>query len=137
VETNLQRQLRILQIAIVVLSLFTALLVFNLFHPLIPVQHFRQIDAQKVNIKEADGTLKASLSNAAGFKVFDRSQQDVTFSGLMFYNEEGAEQGGLVYEGRRLPDGQRQSAGVTFDQYGEDQNIYLHHDEKKDAKASG
>lgn len=131
-EPTILRQLRLLQFSVCVLSMLTALLLFNLFHPLISVQHFKEIDAYKVNIREADGTLKASLSNAAGFRVFGRSQEEGRFSGLMFYNEEGAEQGGLVYEGRKLPAGQRQSAGITFDQYREDQNIYLHHDEQKD-----
>jgi hypothetical protein len=132
-ETSLLRQIRVLQACVVSLLVLTILLVVNLFHPLLPVQHFRLIEAQKVNIREADGTLKASLSNARGFKVLGRTNQDVTFSGLMFYNEEGKEEGGLVYEGRALPGGQRASAGLTFDQYLQDQNIYLHHDEQKDA----
>jgi hypothetical protein len=130
---TLLRQIRVLQACVLALFVTTVLLVINLFHPLLPTQHFKLIEANKVNIREADGTLKASLSNARGFKVFGRTDQDVTFSGLMFYNEEGKEEGGLVYEGRALPGGQRASAGLTFDQYLQDQNIYLHHDEQKDA----
>jgi hypothetical protein len=133
VEPSLVRQIRILQGIVVVLLVTTGFLVVNLFQPLLPVQHFKYIEAQKVNILEKNGILKASLSNAEGFRVFGRAKQDVTFSGLMFYNEEGAEEGGLVYEGKALPGGQRASAGLTFDQYRKDQNIYLHHDEVKDA----
>ena len=133
-ESSLLRQIRVLQACVLVLFLSTTLLAINLVHPLLPMQRFKLIEAQKVNIREEDGVLKGSLSNAAGFKVFGRAQQDVTFSGLMFYNEEGEEAGGLVYEGKAIPGGQRASAGLTFDQYRQDQNIYLHHDEHKDAQ---
>lgn len=132
-EASVLRQIRILQGCVLILLVTTGFLLINLFHPLISVQHFRNIEAEKVNIREKNGILKASLSNAEGFKVFGRANQDVTFSGLMFYNEEGAEEGGLVYEGTRLPDGQRASAGLTFDQFRKDQNIYLHHDEVKNS----
>ncbi len=49
------------------------------------------IDAERINIRERDGTLKAVLSNAAGFNEGQRGSQagGVRFSGLMFYNEEG------------------------------------------------
>jgi hypothetical protein len=134
VESSLLRQIRVLQGCVLLLLVFSTLLAINLFYPLLPVQHFKLIEAQKVNIREGDGVLKASLSNAAGFKTFGRAQQNVTFSGLMFYNEEGDEEGGLTYEGRKLPTGQRASASITFDQFRQDQNVYLHHDEYKDAK---
>jgi hypothetical protein len=132
-ESSLLRQIRILQFCVAFLFLTTAVLVFDLFHPLLSVRRFKIIEAGKVDIREANGVLKASLSNSAGFKVFGRAQQDVTFSGLMFYNEEGAETGGLVYEGKAIPGGQHASVGLTFDQYRQDQNVYLHHDEDKDA----
>src|SRR5512142_556693 len=112
VESSLLRQVRALQVCVLVLLLFSAFLAVNLFHPLLPVQHFKVIEAQKVNIREADGVLKASLSNAAGFKVFGRAKEDVTFSGLMFYNEEGDEEGGLTYDGKKLATGHRASAGI-------------------------
>jgi hypothetical protein len=88
-ERSLLRQVRILQVCVLVLLATTALLTANLFRPLLPVRHFNVIEAHKVNILAADGTLKASISNAQGIKVFGRAHQDVSFSGLMFYNQGG------------------------------------------------
>ena len=135
-EPSLSRQIRFLQLCVLVLFLASTFLIINLFHPLLPMQRVKLLEAQKVNIREADGTLKASLSNSAGFREFGRVNDNVTFSGLMFYNEEGEEEGGLVYDGKAIAGGQRASAGLTFDQYRQDQNVYLHHDEHKDAQGS-
>jgi hypothetical protein len=135
-ESSLLRQIRVLQILVLFLVVVTSTLVVDLFHPLLPVRHFKVIEVQKVNIREASGILKASLSNSEGFKVFGRAKQDVSFSGLMFYNEEGDEAGGLVYDGKAISGGQQASLALTFDQFRQDQNIYLHHDEYKDAKGS-
>jgi hypothetical protein len=52
----------------------------------------------------------------------------------MFYNQEGDEEGGLVYSGKAIPGGQDADVTLTFDQYRQDQNIYLHHEEHKDAR---
>lgn len=133
-ESSLLRQVRILQGAVCILFLCTAALVANLFHPLLSVQKFKVMETGKLNIREANGTLKASLSNSEGFKVFARAHEDVNFSGLMFYNEEGDETGGLVYNGKAIPGGQDSSVGLTMDQFRQDQNIYLHHDEHRDAQ---
>jgi len=90
-----------------------------------------------VNIRENDGTLKAVLSNSAGFNRGDRAKSGGSrFSGLMFYNEEGDEEGGLVYQGETIPGGQDSDVTLTMDQYRQDQNVYLNHTEHRDASGS-
>jgi hypothetical protein len=133
-ETKLLRQMRILQVCVLGLFLSTAFLGINCFHPLLGQQKFRVINAERINIREKDGTLKAALSNSAGFNEGYRGEHGgVTFSGLMFYNEEGEETGGLIYRGKAIPGGQDADVSLTMDQYRQDQNIYLHHDEYKDS----
>lgn len=111
------------------------LLALNSFHPFLHSQRFKVIDAEQINIREKDGTLKAVLSNSAGFNVGDRAKDaPPRFSGLMFYNEQGDEEGGLVYQGRAIPGGQDADVSLTMDQYRQDQNVYLNHTEHKDAK---
>jgi hypothetical protein len=135
-ETKLLRQIRLLQVCVVVLLASTALLGINLFHPLLQKQRFRVIEAERINIREKSGVLKAALSNSAGFNEFQRAERGgVTFSGLMFYNEEGQEEGGLVYSGKGAPGGQDADVTLTMDQYRQDQNVYLHHEEHKDAQS--
>lgn len=128
---SLVSQIRFLQIAVVLLVLSTTLLAINCFHPLLPKQTFRLLEAERINIREK-GILKAALSNSAGFSEGDRAS-GAKFSGLMFYNEEGQETGGLVYRGKAIPGGQDADVSLSMDQYNQDQNVYLHHEELKDA----
>jgi len=89
----------------------------------------------RINIREKTGVLKAALSDSAGFNEFQRAERGgVTFSGLMFYNEEGEEEGGLVYSGKAVPGGQNADVTLTMYRYRQDQNVYLRHEEHKDAK---
>jgi hypothetical protein len=135
-ETKLLRQIRLLQACVVVLFVSTALLCINIFHPLLQKQRFRLIEAERINIRENSGVLRAALSNSAGFNEFQRAGRGgVTFSGLMFYNEEGQEEGGLVYSGKASPGGQDADVTLTMDQYQQDQNVYLHHEEHKDQRS--
>src|SRR6266568_5504665 len=71
---------------------------------------FREIDVQHVNVVEPDGTLRMIISNHAklpGIIVrgkeerFDRPQ-----AGLLFYNDVGSENGGLIFGGRRNAKGE-------------------------------
>ena len=134
-DPHLIRQVRMLQAAVLILLAVTALLCVNLVHPLLPRQSFRVIEAGRINIREANGVLKAALSNSAGFnEAYRETHGGVRFSGLMFYNEEGQETGGLVYLGKEAPGGQDSDVTLTFDQFRQDQNVYLHHEEHKDAQ---
>jgi hypothetical protein len=135
-EEKLSRQIRMLQVCVVVLFLSTALLCINCVHPLLQRQRFKVLEAERINIREKSGILKAALSNSAGFNEFQRAERGgVTFSGLMFYNEEGQEEGGLVYSGKAIPGGQDADVTLTMDQFRQDQNVYLHHEEHKDSQS--
>jgi hypothetical protein len=132
------RQIRTLQAAVCVLLLATGLLVINCIWPLIPRQRFALVEAERINIRERDGTLRAALSNAKGFTEGQRAQQQegARIAGLMFYNEEGQEAGGLVYLGKAVPGGQDAEAALTFDQFRQDQTVYLNHEEHRDAQGT-
>jgi hypothetical protein len=134
-EERLSCQIRRLQVCVLALLLATVLLGINCVHPLLPRQRFKVLEAERINIREKSGILKAALSNSAGFNEFQRAERGgVTFSGLMFYNEEGKEEGGLVYSGKSAPGGQDADVTLTMDQYRQDQNVYLHHEEHKDSQ---
>jgi hypothetical protein len=136
-ETKLLSRIRVLQICVLGLFLVNAFLVLNCFFPFLPQQRFKIINAERINIREKNGVLKAALSNSAGFNEGQRADQGaVRLSGLMFYNEEGQETGGLVYLGKAIPGGQDADVSLTMDQYNQDQNVYLHHVEHKDSLGS-
>lgn len=52
------------------------------------------------------------------------------FAGMIFFNEEGDEIGGLVFNSAQLPDGRKFGAGhLSFDRYNDNQVINLEHKE--------
>src|SRR4051812_32304723 len=66
---------------------------------------FGEIDVQRINVREPDGTLRMTISSAArspGIIVKGREYRhpDRQAAGMLFFNEEGTENGGLIFGGR-------------------------------------
>jgi hypothetical protein len=74
-EAKLLRQIRLLQICVGALFVSTAFLAINCFFPLLPQQRFKVLNAERINIREENGILKAALSNSAGFNEGQRREQ--------------------------------------------------------------
>lgn len=91
---------------------------------------FASIDAQRINIREPDGTLRLTISNRTSFPGAFFKNKEVKhprdMAGFLFFNDEGTEQGGLIYNGR-LGDNGKPSSGLslTFDRYQQDQQMQL------------
>ena len=91
-----------------------------------------ELDVQRINIREPDGTLRMVISNTARtpgiyIRGVERPHPSGRRSaGMLFFNDEGTENGGLSFSGRRLPDGTAVGGGhLSFDQYEQDQVIQL------------
>lgn len=98
---------------------------------------FRIINAERINIIEKDGTKKLGLFSSGQYEqgVAERAGQN-TISGLLFFNEEGYETGGLVYDGKKISNGQKSGIGLMFDGYRQDQTMALQHHEYKNDSSS-
>jgi hypothetical protein len=89
------------------------------------------IDVQRINIREPDGTLRMVISGSArapGIIVKGQETPHPTRhdAGMIFYNQEGTENGGLIFSGEKTSDGVAHSAGsLTFDRYEQDQVVQL------------
>ena len=91
---------------------------------------FDTIDVQRINIREPDGTLRLAISNHAlipgiilGGKEYPHPGR--TEAGMIFYNDQGDENGGLVFDGG-LKNGTATNGGsLTFDRYRQDQTLQL------------
>lgn len=65
-------------------------------------QKFGTIDVERINVREADGTLRLVISNKDRFPgSFHKGQEiarpDRRFAaGMLFLNDEGSENGGLI-----------------------------------------
>jgi hypothetical protein len=96
------------------------------------IQTFDEIKVHRINVVEPDGTLRMVISNRArlpGVIVKGKEQPpaDRPQAGMIFYNDEGSENGGLIFGGRRNEKGEVVDSGgsLSFDKYGADQIVQL------------
>lgn len=93
--------------------------------------HFDTIQAQRIDIVEPDGTLRMVISDHAHLpgiivrgkeQAFERPQ-----AGMLFYNDEGSENGGLIFGGHRNAKGEVSDSGgsLSFDRYNANQIVQL------------
>ena len=91
---------------------------------------FTEIDVQRINVREPDGTLRMVISNQASFSGIpvrgeEYSHPNRQTAGMLFMNEEGTEVGGLIFGGKNA-DGVKSSGGsLTFDGYEQDQTVQM------------
>jgi len=103
---------------------------------------FQEISVERINIIEQDGRVKLVLANGA-------RQADAVIdgrvivpgrtrpAGLMFFNDEGDEVGGLIFSGR-TQDGQPRATGsLTFDQWKQDQTVALQYVDQNGQRRAG
>lgn len=95
-------------------------------------QRFHEIDVERINIIEKDGTIKMILTNVERFpngndKVNDRptNENRKKRSGMLFFNEDGIEAGGFIYDGKKTENGHSAGLSLTYDQYDGDQVMQL------------
>ena len=97
------------------------------------IPRFKEISAERINIVESNGQLRMVISNK------ERSPEVLAYGksltppipggnrpGLIFFNDEGTENGGLVFRGGKDSSGKYQATGhLSFDQYNQNQVLYL------------
>jgi len=104
---------------------------------------FEEIDVERINVVEKDGKLRLVISNR------DRSPGPIAYGkpfgypgrsrpGMIFFNDEGSENGGLTFTGKTGPDGKYASTvHMSFDQYNEDQVIVLQYTDENGRQRKG
>ena len=103
---------------------------------------FDEISVERINIVERDGRVRLVLANSA------RQAQTVVDgvvlgpgrsrpAGMIFFNEEGDEVGGLVFSGRKGDSGPQATGSLTFDQYKQDQTVALQYSEGSGRRRAG
>ena len=94
---------------------------------------FTEIDVERINIVEKDGTKRIAIANRdrmAPVTFYGKEYPDARRvgaggrAGMIFFNDEGTENGGLGFSGLRRPDGTIHAmGGLTFDQYNQDEAV--------------
>jgi hypothetical protein len=93
-------------------------------------EEFDEITVRRIKVVEPDGTLRMVISNHDKFPgVIVRGKElgpnRRPGAGILFLNNEGTENGGLIFGGHQDADGQVVDAGVSlsFDKYGTNGNF--------------
>lgn len=128
--TRLGGEVRVLRAYAIGATLLLAVFSLGAFGQAAQRARFTEIDVERINIVEKDGKLRMVLSNR------DRSPGPIAYGkpfgypgggrpGVIFYNDEETENGGLTFSGK-TENGRFNSLGhLSFDQYNQDQVLYL------------
>lgn len=104
---------------------------------------FDEIDVERINIVEPDGKLRMVLSNRPRsigpiYKGKPFGYPGGTRPGIIFFNDEGTENGGLTITGSRDSLGRyRASSGWAFDQYDQDETLTLRYTDNNGRRQVG
>jgi hypothetical protein len=102
-----------------------------------------ELTVQRINVVGQDGRPRLILANRERMPGLIRNGAEVPHktrkaAGMLFYNEEGAELGGLIFGGQKGPDGKVEQGGsLTFDQYNQDQVVQFTHQANRNIRYSG
>lgn len=103
---------------------------------------FEEIEVQRINIVEPDGTLRLVVSDTARApgvyfhgKEYPHPSGRKT-AGMVFFNDEGTENGGLVFDGAKDKNGNASSGHLSFDNYEQDQVMVLEANQVGERKQS-
>jgi hypothetical protein len=138
---SLRRQLRFLRLYAVANTLVMIVLATSAFRQAAPPQKFGEVTVERLNVVDADGTLRLVISNKDRMhpgqmdgKVIDRPRP---VAGLLFFNEAGDEVGGLAFTGREVNGVPQANASIMFDQYKQDQTIGFSYSESNGRRSAG
>ena len=129
----------LLRAYVVVSSLLLVALTTAAFRQNAP-QNLGEITVERINVVDKDGTLRMVISNKDRMhpgvmdgKTIDRPRP---VSGMLFFNDEGDEVGGLTYTGKVVNGQRTASSGIMFDQLKQDQTIGIRYGENNGQRSA-
>jgi hypothetical protein len=106
-------------------------------------EKFTEIDVERINVMEPDGKYRLVISNRPRsigpiYKGKPFGYAGGGRPGLIFFNDEGTENGGLTFTGQRGADGKyRASTHMSFDQFNSDQVLNLDYADNNGQRVTG
>lgn len=142
-DNHVRRELKLLKVYAVIVTVLLGTLSLAAFRLGTQKVKFTEIDVERINIVEPDGKLRMVISNrprSTGpiYKGKPFGYEGGARPGIIFFNDEETENGGLTFTGSRGSDGEFQSSGgIAFDQYNQDQVLYLQYDDDNGTRRMG
>lgn len=142
-QQNLERDVRFLKRYAAVTTVVMLVMAVGAF--VRPPRHekFTEIDVERINIMEPDGKYRLVISNRPRsigpiYKGKPFGYAGGNRPGLIFFNDEGTENGGLTFTGARGDDGRyRSSLHMSFDQFNQDQVLNLDYADENGRRRTG
>ena len=138
---SLRRQFLFLRAYAIVTSLVLVVLAAAAFRQAAPAKSLGEITVERINVVDANGTLRMVISNKD--RMHPGVMDGVTIdrprpvAGMLFFNDEGDEVGGLTYTGTVAGGRGRANAGIMFDQLKQDQTIGISYSEGNGQRSAG
>ena len=105
------------------------------------VQRFKEIAVERIDVVEPDGTLRMTISDAARSPgwVFKGKPYPgrPKGAGMIFFNDEGEEDGGIGFGGRKVDGQVTADGGMAFDQYQEDESVNIRYSDENGRRRTG
>jgi hypothetical protein len=104
---------------------------------------FDTINVHRINLRDADGTLRMVIADKAEFPGLIVKGKELPHSGrkdgagMLFFNDEGTENGGLIFSGEKKNGVTNSSGHLSFDQYEQDQVVTLEQNEEGAERQAG
>ena len=137
---TVRSQLKFLRVYAVTSSIVLVVLCTSAFRQA-KTQTLDELSVGRINIVDADGKLRMVLSNKdrqhpgmMDGKLIDRPRP---VAGMLFFNEEGDEVGGLTFTGREANGSRRANSGLMFDQFKQDQTVGISYSETDGRRSAG
>lgn len=121
------------QLRVMTLLLFASLAVigFSAFSPQTNDRTFDEITVRQITLVDSLGNMRVMIAGG-----FPPRRPDL--AGILFFNQDGGEAGGLVYRGTKKEDGSIDAGGIlTFDQYKNDQVVAIEYGHRGEWKRTG
>jgi hypothetical protein len=148
---KIQKELRLLKVYALVSTVLFATLIFLAAKGTTRKVKFDEIDAERINVIEPDGKVRLTLANAermpggtiAGVELKSREGHRVMMkngapgAGLLFFNDEGDECGGLLYSSKIVGGKPKAGMDLTFDHYRQNEAIAISNGDGAGGSRSG
>ncbi len=143
---RLEAQIRVLRRYTILSTLAFVALVAAAFTAGQETARFSEIEVERINVVEADGRYALVIANAArlpgpiirGYEYpAIISGGRVESSGMLFFNHEGTEAGGLTYGSLPTDGGSSAGGSLTFDRMNQDQVVQVTYQEGGDRLFAG
>ena len=140
-RVSLRRQFLFLRVYAIATALVFIVLAAAAIRQARTPQNLGEIEVERINVVDANGTLRMVISNKDRMhpgvfdgKMIDRPRR---VAGMVFFNDQGDEVGGLGYTGQERDGVRNADAGIMFDQLKQDQTIGFSYTESNGRRTAG